>query len=252
LAARQCGASGWTSPPCAATRTPGPASCARWRTRPSAVARLFLRDAADGRWLQDPNQNLRGIAAHDLRAQGFVGCRSLLNDRSPERIARFIAAVLPELPFTGATDLPGLGVGVTTYEDPAEQPRLAGRLVGRLLNERFPARDIAILSCRGMEGTVFKGVERVANHRLARFTGDYDLFGNQTDPQGQVLLDTVRRFKGQQAAVILTDLDPRPERLPQEFQILFRGMTRATVRLAILRNAANPWVSGRLLAAGGG
>ena len=51
-----------------------------------------------------------------------------------------------------------------------------------------------------MEGTVFKGVERVANHRLARFTGDYDLFGNQIYSQGQVLFDTVRRFKGQQAA----------------------------------------------------
>jgi len=62
----------------------------------------------------------------------------------------------------------------------------------------------------------------------------------------------VRRFKGQQAAaVILTDLDPGPERLPQELQILFCGMTPATVRLEILCHAANPWVSGRLLAVGG-
>lgn len=217
------------------------------------VARLFLRDGADVLWLEDPNQNLRGVTALDLRAQGFVGYRSMLNYRSPERIARFIAAALPELPFTGANDLPGLGVGVTSYEDPTEQPRLAGRLVGRLMAERFPARDIAILSCRGMEGTVFKGVERVANHRLARFTGGYDLFGNQIYSQGQVLFDTVRRFKGQQAAaVILTDVDPRPDRLPQELQILFCGMTRATVRLEILCNAANPCVLGRLLAATGG
>lgn len=217
------------------------------------VARLVLRDAADVLWLEDPNQNLRGITAPDLRAQGFVGYRSMLNDRSPERIARFIAATLPELPFTCANDLPGLGVGVTTYEDPAEQPRLAGRLIGRLMAERFPARDIAILSCRGLEGTVLKGVERVANHRLARFTGDYDLFGNQIYSQGQVLFDTVRRFKGQQAAaVILTDVDPRPDRLPRELQILFCGMTRATVRLEILCNGASPWVSDRLLPAGGG
>ena len=62
----------------------------------------------------------------------------------------------------------------------------------------------------------------------------------------------MRRFKGQQAAaVILTDLDPGPERLPQELQILFCGMTPATVRLEILCHAANPWVSGRLLAVGG-
>jgi hypothetical protein len=79
------------------------------------VARLFLRDGADVLWLEDPNQNLRGVTALDLRAQGFVGYRSLLNCRSPERIARFISATLPELPFTVANDLPGLGVGVTTY-----------------------------------------------------------------------------------------------------------------------------------------
>jgi hypothetical protein len=58
---------------------------------------------------------------------------------------------------------------------------------------------------------------------------------------------------GQQAAaVILTDLDPRRERLPQELQILVCGMTRATVRLEILCNAANSWVSDRLLATGWG
>ena len=51
----------------------------------------------------------------------------------------------------------------------------------------------------------------------------------------------MRRFKGQQAAaVILTDVDPRPDRLPQELQFLVCGMTRAPVRLEILCNAANP------------
>ena len=99
-----------------------------------------------------------------------MGYRSPLNYRSPERIARFSGAALPELPFTGTNNLPGLGVGVTTYEDPTEQPRLA---------ERFRARDIVILSCRGQEGAVFGGVERVADDRLAHFRGDYDLFGNQ-------------------------------------------------------------------------
>ena len=61
-------------------------------------------------WLEDPKQNLRGIAAPDLQGHGFVGCGSMLNYRSPERIARFICATLPELPFTGANALPGLGV----------------------------------------------------------------------------------------------------------------------------------------------
>jgi superfamily I DNA and RNA helicase len=174
----------------------------------------------------------------------------MLNYRSPERIARFVNAVLPELPFTCANDLPGLGTGTVFYDDPSEQPRLVGRVVGRLLNERFRPQDIAVLSCRGLESTAFKEVERVGNHTLARFTGEYDLFGNQVYSKGQILFDTVRRFKGQQAAaVILTDVAPREHHLIQELQVLFCGMTRATVRLDLVCHRENAWVEERLAGA---
>ena len=155
-------------------------------------------------------------------------------------------AVLPELPFTCANDLPGLGVGTSFYEDPADQPRLVGRIVGRLLKDRFQAKDIAVLSCRGLESAALKGIERVGNHTLARFTGDYDLFGNQVYTSGQILFDTVRRFKGQQAAaVILTDVAPREQHLARELQVLFCGMTRATVRLDLVCDGSNTWVAER-------
>jgi len=158
-----------------------------------------------------------------------------------------VNAILPELPFTCANDLPGLGTGTVFYDDTSEQPRLVGRIVGRLLNERFHPRDIAVLSCRGLESTAFKEVQRVGNHTLARFTGDYDLFGNQVYSNGQILFETVRRFKGQQAAaVILTDVAPREHHLAQELQVLFCGMTRATVRLDLVCDNTNAWVAERL------
>lgn len=210
------------------------------------AVRLFLREDAAVLWLEDPNQNVRGIDAVALQRQGFVGYRSLLNYRSPERIAQVINAVLPELPFTCANDLPGLGVGTSFYEEPAEQPRLVGRIVGRLLQERFKAKDIAVLSCRGLDSTALTAAERVGNHTLARFTGAYDLFGNQVYTSGQILFDTVRRFKGQQAAaVILTDVAPREQHLTRELQVLFCGMTRATVRLELVCDATNAWVAER-------
>lgn len=160
--------------------------------------------------------------------------------------------MLPECPFTGANDLPGLGVGITPYADPAEQPKLVGKIVGRLLAERFPPKQLVILSCRGMQSTPFRDRERVGNHTLARFTGEYDLFGNQVVSEGQILFDTVRRFKGQQeAAVILVDVDPRETKLQQELRVLFCGMTRATVRLELVCNGNNPWVAERVLRAAG-
>lgn len=195
-----------------------------------------------------PNRNVRGADPLGLQAQGFVGYRSLLNYRSPASIAEVIQQALPEFEFVAANDLPGLGVGITSYRDRSEQPRLAGRLVGRLLQQRFRLQDIVILSCRGVASTALKDVERVGNRTLKRFTNDYDLLGNQVYSRGQVLFETVRRFKGQQApAVILIDVDPKAERLTQELQVLFCGMTRATVRLEILCQADNPVVVERLL-----
>jgi len=147
----------------------------------------------------------------------------------------------------GQPGLLGCGGGTVFYDDPTEQPRLVGRIVGRLLNERFRPQDIAVLSCRGLESTAFKGVNRVGNHSLARFNGEYDLFGNQVYSKGQILFDTVRRFKGQQAAaVILTDVAPREHDLIQELQVLFCGMTRATVRLDLVCDNTNAWVAERL------
>jgi len=117
-----------------------------------------------------------------------------------------------------------------------------------LVAQHFLPKQIAVLSCRGREHAALRAVQRVGNHTLARFTGEYDQFGNQVVSPGQVLCDTVRRFKGQQeAAVILVDVDPRQSRLPQELQVLFCGMTRATVRPEVVCNAANPWVAERIL-----
>jgi hypothetical protein len=209
------------------------------------VLRLFLGEDANVLTLEDPNQNLRGT--EPAPPAGFVGYRSLVNYRTPETIARFIQAALPEFPFTCANDLPGLGVGVETYDDPAEQARIVGKLVTRLLAQRFRHEDIVVLSCRGLESTAFKGVERVGNYTLSRFTGEYDLLGNQVRTAGQILFDTVRRFKGQQApAVVLVDVDPRESRMREELQVLFCGMTRATVRLEVVAAAKHPVLGARL------
>jgi len=183
----------------------------------------------------------------------FIGYRSLLNYRSPFSIAEFIQRALPGFEFTAANDLPGLGVGITPYSDPGDQPRLVAKVVARLLGMRFKPAQIALLSCWGRTSTVFKDVQRVGNYTLARFSGEYDLFGNQVLTPGQIRFDTVRRFKGQQeAAVILTDVDPKESRLRDELRVLFCGMTRATVRLEIVCNGNNHWVTTQHLIAVGG
>jgi hypothetical protein len=56
--------------------------------------------------------------------------------------------------------------------------------------------------------------------------------------------------KGQQApAVVLVDVGPRECRMREELQVLFCGMTRATVRLEVVAAAKQSVLGARLSAA---
>ncbi len=202
------------------------------------ILRLFWRKDSDVLWLEDPDQNLRGAAAPEM--PGFIGFRTDANYRTPETIARFIHRVLP-FRFEAANDLPGLGVEVAGYDEPDEQAAIAVRLIDRLLRMGFAHRDIVVLSMRGTGHSALSGCERLGSFTLAHFTGDYDAAGNQILTDGQIRLESVYRFKGQQApAVILVDVDPDGRAEARDQRLLFTGMTRATVRLDIVARRGNP------------
>ena len=212
------------------------------------ILRLFLRHGADVLWLEDPDQNLLGKPP--VRLDGFARYGTRVNHRTPERVARFIERTLP-IPFECGSDLPGLGVTVTSYERSDDQPRLVGKIVDGLLAQGFKYPDIAVVSVRPAPRSAFAGCERAGRHTLRQFKGEYDLFGNQLSTDGRLLFDSVFRFKGQQgAAVILVDVDPEPPSLELEQRRLFCGMTRATVKLDLVVRAGN-LLNARFLAGSG-
>jgi hypothetical protein len=203
------------------------------------ILRLFLRDDADVLWLEDPDQNLLGKPS--VRLDGFVRFGTRVNHRTPASVARFIQRTLP-VAFECGSDLPGLGVTVTPYERSEDQPRLLGKIVDGLLEQGFRYGNIAVVTMRSGQRSVFSGRDRAGRHDLRRFTGEYDLFGNQVSTPGRLLFDSVNRFKGQQAAaVVLVDIDPDHTALEAEQRRLFCGMTRATVKLDLLVRAGNPF-----------
>src|SRR5262249_16781790 len=84
------------------------------------------------------------------------------------------------------------------------------------------------------------GLDRVGNYRLRRFTGEYDLLGNQLTTPGQITFDSVGRFKGQESpAVILVDVDPDQTDRERADRLLFAGMSRAPGRLDVVMSAGN-------------
>lgn len=199
--------------------------------------RLFMHDDHEVFWLEDADQNIRG--ADSFGAAGFVTYSVRRNCRSPERIARFIRAVLPSFDFEAGNDLPGLGVRVKGYCDASEQLELAVDSIRELRRIGFRPEDIVLVTMRGHANSPLSDRDRLDNFTIRSFTGKYDDSGNQMMTGGDFYFDSIGRFKGQQApAVILCDVDPDPKRA-EDLSRLYCGMTRATVRLELLANRAN-------------
>lgn len=203
------------------------------------VLRLFLTDKHDSLWLEDTAQNIRQTKPPE--EAGFIGYRVRENYRSPQSIARAIRSAVPRFTFECASGLAGLGVGVDCYDDDAEQQRLAAKIVTDLTRCGFRHQDIALLTMRSHRKSALSGLDQLGVFSIRRFTGQYDRSGNQILSTGQLLFDSIGRFKGQQAAaVVLCDIDPEPECFERWERLLYCGMTRATVRLDLLVNGRNP------------
>jgi len=201
------------------------------------ILRLFLRAGANILWLEDSDQNIYGKPPVPL--EGFVRFRSAVNYRSPESIAGFIAKTL-SIPFEQGNHLPGLGVGVHGYIEADEQVKVVGKIVQNLMRQGFNHDDIAVLTCRGLKSTVFSDLDKVGGLELRHYTGEYDNDGNQSWTEGLLTFDSIKRFKGQEApAVIRVDVNPDTEHLERAEQLLYCGMTRATVRLDLVVNSEN-------------
>ncbi|MDE0242952.1 MAG: NERD domain-containing protein [bacterium] len=212
------------------------------------ILRLFARDDADILWLEDPDQGIR--RNEPVTLEGFVGFNIRSNYRSPGTIARFIDRALP-FDFEKANGLPGLEVGVEVYEDTSHQVKLVSRTVSRLLADRFRPEDVVILSMKGIRHTCLADRSRVGNHTLKNFSGEYDLLGNQVFTPGQILLESIYRYKGQQApAIIAIDIESDGDDEGHLQRLLYTMFSRATVRLDVLVRSGDP-LETRLVEAAG-
>ena len=106
--------------------------------------------------------------------------------------------------------------------------------ITRCLGASFMRNDMAIISFRGRENSTLLNLDALGNHRLKSFSGQYDLFGNPLFRDGELLAESVYRFKGQSApAVIFTEID-FAQLDEKNFRKLFVGMTRARLKLVMV------------------
>jgi hypothetical protein len=196
------------------------------------ILKLFLKEDGGILWLQDPLQNVYEKTRFNL--DGFVHYRCNKNYRTPSSLADYIRDTLG-VEFETENELDGLGVGKHEVEEPETQIDVVHKILKKLMSQGFSSEDIAIISCKGAQKSMFSGFDKIGKYALKKYTGEYDMHGNQQYTGGEISFDSIYRFKGNQSpAVILVDVDSLEPKTDQEKALLFCGMTRATVRLDIV------------------
>jgi hypothetical protein len=181
--------------------------------------------------LEDPAQRLYDRTPCAL--PGWVVMRSPVNYRSPRAIVDHINALqLTEEPIEWGGAVLGEEPRVFEYESGALLTATQ-QAIADLVEEGFSPEQIVVLTLRGVGSSeLFKlpTDESLGPYRLKRSLG-FDYEGLPIYSDGNILLETVYRFKGQAAdAVVLVDESSEPQSSAQENRV-FVGMTRG--RLAV-------------------
>ena len=203
--------------------------------QPAWVQVLAQRLRPQGRMflLEDPSQLLYGNR-EPFSVAGEVVITSSENFRSPRSIVQLcnLLGLTPE-------PVEALGPHEGEVPDPivyggAGQPRLetaTRQAVQRCLDAGHAIEDIALVTLRGRASSQILALQTLGPWTLRRFTGGYDEAGSPRWSEGQLLADTVYRFKGQAAhAVVLTECD-FAQWDDKACRLLFVGLTRARMRV---------------------
>lgn len=193
--------------------------------------------AANGRawWLEDPLQNLYGRPPVPL--PGWVRMSADTNYRTPADIVALLNRRLPlPAPVRAGSPVAGSMPEVFAWQGEGEQGLMDAtrRAITRAIGLGFRRDMIALVTFRGREHSRFTPITHLGPHRLRAFSGRYDLFGEPEHSEGDLLIDSVYRFKGQSApCVIFTeiDFDTLDEATVRK---LFVGATRATMKLILV------------------
>ena len=205
------------------------------------VLRTLLVENADVLWLEDDEQDLFGQPSVAL--DGFVSYESRDNWRTPQSVARLIEQWFPGRAVY-RNPLPGLPCEVIQCQEEQEQPARLEECIRSMVQQGFEAEDIAVLTVRSMRDSFLHSVESIAGLPVRRFSGDYDDKGRQVLSDGKLLVESIYRFKGNQApAVVLVDCSSRCTTSTDDVHAFYCGLTRCALSLQILWQGSGRWSS---------
>lgn len=184
--------------------------------------------------LEDPEQVLYERPVFE--ATNWALLQSPVNYRSPRMLVDFMNYLqLTEQPIEPGSGIMGFDPGWRYYEDEASLLDETEGALKELLQQGYAPENIAILTYPSARHSALHtpSLKGLAGLPLKRHTG-YDSAGNQIYSEGQLLVESVRRFKGQSAdAVVITEVDF--EAMDQVAKrMLFVALTRARLHAVLV------------------
>ena len=198
----------------------------------------FLRPGGRAWWMEDPMQNLYARAPVTL--PGWVSLRSDTNYRSPRDILDVLNRMLPlDHAMEAGSPLTGSDVEIVSYSDVKDLVSKTISAVTQCIGLGFKRPHIALITYRGRGQSKLAAYDKLGPYALRSPTGDYDLLGNPLYTEGDLVIDSVHRFKGRSApCVVFTEIDF--ETLDEQaVRRIFVGATRATMKLVLVVSEAS-------------
>jgi hypothetical protein len=195
----------------------------------------MAKDDAHVLWLEDPEQSL--YKRTQVRLPGWVTLSSPVNYRSPHLLVQFINWLgLTGEPVEAGSSVLGFDPIWHVYDDEASPIPATETAICALVDQGYAATNIAVLSFKGLARSEIAGSDgprKLANLSVKKQLG-YDERGNAIWSEGDLLVDSVFRFKGQAAdAIVFTEVDFSDIGL-QEKRRLFVALTRARLQVALV------------------
>jgi hypothetical protein len=187
--------------------------------------------------LEDPAQRLYRQQAFELADAVTIRCSD--NFRSPRVIGDVINALaLVHPPIRALNPYQGELPGIRTYDSEQALVAATEAAVASLLAKGFALADIAIVCGRGRERSALLNRVHIGPHATRHFTGEYDRNGEPRWSQGELLVESVYRYKGQSApAVVIAEFD-FVELDETARRRLFVALTRAQMAVEMVLSAS--------------
>lgn len=183
--------------------------------------------------MEDDDQRLYDRPLFDISDAVNITCRD--NYRSPRLICQVINALgLTASTIQSRSPYQGSLPGFHKYDSDQELASQTAHAVTELLAQGFALTDIVVLTGRGRNKSVLLSADQIGPYKTRRFTGSYSRNGEPVWSEGDLLVESVYRYKGQSApAVVLSEVN-FADLTPIERRKLFVGMTRAQMAVEVV------------------